>query len=32
MLYKHDIEIFSNTIVGKTGFASHRKPTAEETQ
>ena len=29
MLYKHDIEDRSDTIVGKSGFTSHTKHTAE---
>ena len=32
MLYKHDIEVCSDTIVGKTGFASHTKLTVKATQ
>ena len=32
MLYKHDIEVCFDTIVGKIGFASHTKPIAKATQ
>ena len=31
MLYKHDIEDRSDTIVGKSSFVSHTKHTAEAT-